>query len=266
MENLKKSKKTKKLFEYGAEQLTLNNYDEGQKYTITNILAHTNLGLNLNLFRASNEIKELEFEPDQFQHAILKVRNPKLTFLIFRNGTVICQGAKDPNLIKKLFERIKILLLPYSECVEEVLSEETHSNSQLNPIPESFCTPLPSPSEISYFSPISSFRSTQTFVAPTVPYAIPIVQKQLPFTIDNIVVKSNFKKKVDLVRLSMLSENVEYDPERFISAATLKFENSTASAKIYTNGKVICMGAKNPEEIGSLMQKIYVLIRKHLQP
>lgn len=262
MGEIKKMKGAKKGNELDAAQLTLTNYQESQKYTITNILAHTNLGLNLNLYYASNEIKELEFEPDQFQHAILKVRKPKLTFLIFRNGTVICQGGKDPELIKKLFERIRVLLLPYSESSEGVLSEDSYWISplpQLSPVHESFCSPLPYPSESGHFSPISSFRS---FPTPIISCPTLTIQKELPLTIDNIVVKSNFKKKVDLVRLSTLSENVEYDPERFISAATLKFENSTASAKIYTNGKVICMGAKNLNEISSLIQKVYVLIKK----
>ncbi len=249
-----------------ANQMTLNSYEKSQKYVITNLVAHTNLGVELNLSRACAEIKEIEFEPDQFQHAILKVRKPKLTFLIFGNGTIICQGAKDLRIIKKIFERLRIFLLPYSESTP--ILDELPFCAIPNPVPQiSFSyEPFPQSLPNATFSSSSVFHKGFQNVLPQSQIldlnCLPITTKnELPIIVDNIVVKLNLMKKVNLLSLGNF-ENVEYDPERFISGATLKFNNSKASVRVYTNGKIICLGAKNLDEISSLMQKTQILIKK----
>lgn len=84
-------------------------------YVITNIVASANLGLELDLFSLAQKIKEIEYEPEQFPGAILKFKDPKASLLLFKNGKVICAGAKNENEIKAALQKAYQLLKPYAE-------------------------------------------------------------------------------------------------------------------------------------------------------
>jgi len=63
------------------------------KYTIVNLVASSSLKATLNLYDLAMSIPEIEYEPEQFPGAILKLKEPKVSMLLFKNGKVICSGA-----------------------------------------------------------------------------------------------------------------------------------------------------------------------------
>ncbi|PIN84891.1 MAG: TATA-box-binding protein [Candidatus Diapherotrites archaeon CG11_big_fil_rev_8_21_14_0_20_37_9] len=71
------------------------------EYTVVNLVTTANLKMNLDLFKTAMELDNVEYEPEQFPGAILRVHDPKLTLLLFKNGKLICAGAKNETLLKK---------------------------------------------------------------------------------------------------------------------------------------------------------------------
>lgn len=70
-------------------------------YTVVNLVTTANLKMNLDLFKTAMESDNVEYEPEQFPGAILRIHDPKLTLLLFKNGKLICAGAKNEELLKK---------------------------------------------------------------------------------------------------------------------------------------------------------------------
>lgn len=65
------------------------------EYEVVNLVATGNLHQNLDLFATAMQLENVEYEPEQFPGAILRLDDPKLTMLLFKNGKVICAGAKN---------------------------------------------------------------------------------------------------------------------------------------------------------------------------
>jgi len=71
------------------------------EYTVVNLVATANLNMTLDLFKTAMESENVEYEPEQFPGAILRIHDPKLTLLLFKNGKLICAGAKKEEFLKK---------------------------------------------------------------------------------------------------------------------------------------------------------------------
>ena len=84
-------------------------------FVITNMVASASLGLELDLYALASKIPEIEYEPEQFPGAILKFKEPKASLLLFKNGKVICAGAKNEKEIKLVLAKAKKMLEPYAE-------------------------------------------------------------------------------------------------------------------------------------------------------
>ncbi|MBI4043458.1 MAG: TATA-box-binding protein [Candidatus Diapherotrites archaeon] len=67
---------------------------EHVEYEVVNLVATANLNQSLDLFNTAMQLDNVEYEPEQFPGAILRIHEPKLTLLLFKNGKVICAGAK----------------------------------------------------------------------------------------------------------------------------------------------------------------------------
>jgi len=65
------------------------------KFKIENIVASANLEVELDLYAIAREVDNVEYEPEQFPGAILKLKDPKTSLLLFKNGKLICTGAKS---------------------------------------------------------------------------------------------------------------------------------------------------------------------------
>jgi len=69
------------------------------KYSIVNLVAASNLNATLDLYNLAMSIPEIEYEPEQFPGAILKLKEPRMSMLLFKNGKIICSGAASEKEI-----------------------------------------------------------------------------------------------------------------------------------------------------------------------
>jgi len=104
--------KTIKLLKPYAKKITRT---KKPKIEITNIVASASLGIEIDLYRLAYKVKDVEYEPEQFPGAILKFKDPKASLLLFKNGKVICAGAKNENEIRVVLRKAKKLLKDYAE-------------------------------------------------------------------------------------------------------------------------------------------------------
>lgn len=80
------------------------------EYTIVNLVATANLNQTLDLFKTALTLDNVEYEPEQFPGAILRIDDPKITLLLFKNGKIICAGAKREDLLKKGLKKASELI------------------------------------------------------------------------------------------------------------------------------------------------------------
>jgi transcription initiation factor TFIID TATA-box-binding protein len=74
------------------------------KFKIVNIVASANLEAELDLYAIARELDNVEYEPEQFPGAILKLKEPKTSLLLFKNGKMICTGAKSEADVNRAIE------------------------------------------------------------------------------------------------------------------------------------------------------------------
>ncbi len=79
----------------------------GRRYEIVNIVAYANLNTELDLYNLALNLDNVEYEPEQFPGAILRLFDPRATLLIFKNGKLICTGTRNESNVR---EAIKIAL------------------------------------------------------------------------------------------------------------------------------------------------------------
>jgi len=78
------------------------------KYTvqIENIVASAKLKSSLNLDKIAFEVEESEYEPEQFPGLVLRMRNPKVAFLLFSSGKIDCTGARKIKDVEAAVEML----------------------------------------------------------------------------------------------------------------------------------------------------------------
>ncbi len=84
-------------------------------YKVENIVASGNLMVELDLFNIAMEVENVEYEPEQFPGAIMRLKDIGTTLLLFKNGKVICSGAKSEDQIKRSIRRAAELLKDFIE-------------------------------------------------------------------------------------------------------------------------------------------------------
>lgn len=92
-------------------------------YNIVNLVATSNLNRPVDLFQAAVTLDDIEYEPEQFPGAIIRIHNPKVTILLFKNGKMICAGAKSEADIKKSINVVRKLLADNNSELEESLDD-----------------------------------------------------------------------------------------------------------------------------------------------
>lgn len=83
------------------------------QFRIENIVASANLNVELNLYAIAREVGNVEYEPEQFPGAILKLKDPKTSLLLFKNGKLICTGAKSEQEVDRAIKKAVDLVKPY---------------------------------------------------------------------------------------------------------------------------------------------------------
>lgn len=82
-------------------------------FNVENIVASANLKVELDLFNIAMNIDNVEYEPEQFPGAIMRLKELGTTLLLFKNGKVICSGAKSEKQIEASIKRAVELLRDY---------------------------------------------------------------------------------------------------------------------------------------------------------
>ncbi|MEM3875860.1 MAG: hypothetical protein QXP35_02185, partial [Candidatus Micrarchaeaceae archaeon] len=83
------------------------------KINIQNLVVSADLHASIDLYALSNNIKFVDYEPEQFPGAIFRIAEPKSVLIIFKNGKMICTGAKTEEDIKKILAYVSKVLSKY---------------------------------------------------------------------------------------------------------------------------------------------------------
>ncbi len=81
------------------------------KVQVENIVASARLGANLNLDTIAFKLESSEYEPEQFPGLVYRMEKPKVAFLLFGSGKIVCTGARnieDVNIaVRKVSAKLK---------------------------------------------------------------------------------------------------------------------------------------------------------------
>jgi len=73
---------------------------------IQNIVASTTIADNLDLRSIDDAVPDTTYNPEVFPGLVLRIKQPKTAFLLFRSGKVVCTGAKNLDDIKKSMRQV----------------------------------------------------------------------------------------------------------------------------------------------------------------
>ena len=83
----------------------------GYKVQVENIVASAKLDANLNLDKIAFNLENSEYEPEQFPGLVYRMTDPKVAFLLFGSGKIVCTGGrtiKDVNIaVEKVYKKLK---------------------------------------------------------------------------------------------------------------------------------------------------------------
>ncbi|MCL4403207.1 MAG: hypothetical protein M1500_03840 [Candidatus Marsarchaeota archaeon] len=82
-------------------------------YKVVNIVASASLGVDLDLMGLAKLSHDIDYEPEQFPGAIFKVHEPKSAMLLFKNGKIICTGARTKIDVKRAVDQVVELVKKY---------------------------------------------------------------------------------------------------------------------------------------------------------
>jgi len=77
------------------------------KVKIENIVVAVDLGKDLNLDQLAFQLEASEYEPEQFPGLVYRIYDPKVAFLLFSSGRVVCAGAKSLDNVKKAVKKLE---------------------------------------------------------------------------------------------------------------------------------------------------------------
>ncbi len=83
------------------------------KFEIVNIVARAALGVDLDLYAIAKASPDVDYEPEQFPGAICKIHDPKTAILLFKNGKIICTGAKTEADVKRAIDQVMKIVKNY---------------------------------------------------------------------------------------------------------------------------------------------------------
>jgi len=113
-----------------ATKKQLKNLKIDTSFKVENIVASANLKVELDLFNIAMEVDNVEYEPEQFPGAIMRLKDIGTTLLLFKNGKIICSGAKnEPQIgrsIKKAVELLRDFIQIRPDTMEDPLTKKKH--------------------------------------------------------------------------------------------------------------------------------------------
>jgi len=76
------------------------------KVEIQNIVASAKFKEKVNLDKIAFELENTEYEPEQFPGVVYRMEDPKVAFLFFSSGKIVCTGTRKIEEIKKAIEKV----------------------------------------------------------------------------------------------------------------------------------------------------------------
>ncbi|MCS7105843.1 MAG: hypothetical protein NZ942_00800 [Candidatus Aenigmarchaeota archaeon] len=76
------------------------------KIRIENIVASASLGVNVTLEKIVSKLEGMEYEPEQFPGLVYRMENPKVAFLLFGSGKIVCTGARSVEDVKSAVKKV----------------------------------------------------------------------------------------------------------------------------------------------------------------
>jgi len=74
---------------------------------VENIVASTQIKAKLNLENISFNMENVEYEPEQFPGLVCRISDPRVAFLLFGSGKIICTGARKIDDIHTALGKFK---------------------------------------------------------------------------------------------------------------------------------------------------------------
>ena len=78
---------------------------------VENIVASAALGVDVPLEKIVSKLEGMEYEPEQFPGLVYRMVDPKVAFLLFGSGKVVCTGGRtinDVNIaVGKVYKKLK---------------------------------------------------------------------------------------------------------------------------------------------------------------
>jgi transcription initiation factor TFIID TATA-box-binding protein len=76
------------------------------KVRLENIVASAKLERELNLDQIAFTLENTEYEPEQFPGLVYRMDDPKVTFLLFGSGKIICTGGRSIADVRRAVARL----------------------------------------------------------------------------------------------------------------------------------------------------------------
>jgi len=82
------------------------------KYPINveNIVASARIKADINLEDIAFSLEDAEYEPEQFPGLVYRIKDPRVAFLLFTSGKIICTGAQSVDDIHEALGKFKLKL------------------------------------------------------------------------------------------------------------------------------------------------------------
>jgi transcription initiation factor TFIID TATA-box-binding protein len=77
---------------------------------VENIVASARIKANLNLEDIAFALENAEYEPEQFPGLVYRISDPRVAFLLFSSGKIICAGAQSVEDIHEALGKLKTKL------------------------------------------------------------------------------------------------------------------------------------------------------------
>ena len=71
------------------------------KVIIENVVATAGINQEINIKKIIKKFSNVKYNPEKFPGAILKIKSPKATILLFRTGNIVCTGTKSEEKAKE---------------------------------------------------------------------------------------------------------------------------------------------------------------------
>ncbi|MEM5829803.1 MAG: TATA-box-binding protein [Candidatus Aenigmatarchaeota archaeon] len=89
------------------------------KIQVENIVASAKIDGNLNLDTIALKLENSEYEPEQFPGLVYRMDEPKVAFLFFGSGKIVCTGGRSVKDVRTALEKVYKRLKEIKAIIKE---------------------------------------------------------------------------------------------------------------------------------------------------